>query len=238
MAKRENAKGLKDVRKLLQATDDPEDQATLTECVERLQAKARGRQPPQERLEAALVAMADANTRLTRAQKHLVEARNLHLRATEAAETAKQELEVAEQAEEDRRKQEEEEAERRKREAEEASVPSSSVPTSFNTMELHNTLLTLQSNLGQAPAEEDGKVKVDPQHLTMILERLIGLTGMQTASGTEDSDATAIAVDSDSDMGFTDAQIRSFMRRMNKPPPPINLRRHRLYGKTKVARKH
>ena len=137
VAKRENAKGLKDVRKLLQATDDPEDQAILTECVERLQAKARGRQPPQERLEAALVAMADANTRLTRAQKHLVEARNLHLRATEAAETAKQELEAAEQAEEDRRKQEEEEAERRKREAEEASAPSSSVPTSAGTTGLH-----------------------------------------------------------------------------------------------------
>ena len=227
-AKRENAKGIKDVRRLLSTAEDPDEQAILGECLQRLQAKAKGRLHPKERLEAALVGMADANARLTRAQRHLDEAQNLHLRATEAVDAATRELDAAERADEELRRQEAEEEDRRRLEAEAVSTTVSSTPTLANTMELRSSLQTLQGHLAGVTPDQDGQVRVDPQQLAVILERLVGLVGPPPAAAVV---AAEVPSDADSDMGFTDEQLGASLRRASSSPLAQGAIRRRVRGK-------
>ena len=60
LEKRENAKGIKDVSKLIEMAADDEERMILEDCRARLQAKAKGEKPPVQRKEDALLALANA----------------------------------------------------------------------------------------------------------------------------------------------------------------------------------
>ena len=99
--KKDAAKGLQDLGRLVQAAADEEERAILEQCRQRLQAKAKGELPPVQRKEDALLALAEANARLKRADKHLQEAQSMKLRAMEMQKAAQEELDQAERAERD-----------------------------------------------------------------------------------------------------------------------------------------
>ena len=130
------------------------------------------------------------------------------------------------------RQKDEEEEERRRREAEATSTSSSSAPTSANTMELKNTLKSLQGHLSNATLDSDGQAKVHPQQLANILSRLVSPVGGGTETPSiSAAQAPPVPEDSDSDMGFTDDQMSSSLKRMCTKPPLQGVARYRIRGK-------
>ena len=107
-------------------------------------------------------------------------------------------------------------------------------------MELKNTLKSLQGHLNNATLDSDGQVKVHPQQLASILSRLVSLVGGTETPSISAAQAPPVPEDSDSDMGFTDDQMSSFLKRMCTKPPLQGVTRYRIRGKggkLKVSRR-
>ena len=172
MDKKKTAYGIRDLKKLIASTEDQAEAGILNDCMKRLQEKAKGEMQPAQRLEEAMLALADAQARAKRAEKHLQEAQELHSRAVTALDAAKKEMLVAEELEAQRKQEEERQRSR-------SSSPAS--PTSphaqLNTHQLLDMLADLQKNLQSAPINQQGQVVVDSAHLSNTLMTLQLLAG-------------------------------------------------------------
>ena len=91
----------------------------------------------------------------------------------------------------------------------------------------------------------DGRIVVDKDHLGSIIQHLVSLVPpaappVPPTAPPPTAQTIDLAADDeleDEDMGFTDAQMRAFMRRMaNAPPTPAPSGRYRLVGKGKLLR--
>ena len=227
--KRQAARGIKDLSKLIATAEDCEDKQILEECRDRLRARAKGAMDPSQRVHTAVEGLADAQIRLRKAAKHLAEANELYDRAQAANAVAQQELEEAEQAE--------------AAAAERQSSPSraSSQPSSAGVMQAQQILQWLRNGIATASTDSEGNVAVSCELMSQAIDQLAGLispplvaaapatpTGGRGVSGCTTHDMTLGDSQEGSDMGFTDDQIREGLAA--NPPP-------RRRAKRKVVKK-